>query len=444
MNKHRLKLFVSMLLACMLAVACGSEKPEDNGSGQTAPPSAEELRKAQETLMNGTKLTLYHPSMSTDDFVNIYGKSIVEKYPGIRIEVLNAKDGELDEMILTGTNIDIIGGLGGAYVTRMKEMDVTSDLSDLIKKHNYDLSQWDPTVTKFIQEFNGGEISSIPHTIQTQALFYNKDLFSKFGVPFPNDQLTWDDVQELNRKITREDGGVLYWGYDTSYAPNMFTFNQLSIPLIDPVTNRAAFETDAMKNYMSKMISVATSHGLEVFSGPGSVMDLFVKEQRLAMVTMNNTSFRLLANDSLDWDIAKFPAYPGLPGVGAQPEIPMYFVPGNSKNIEAAFLALATITSPEAQRDLASNGRVSILRDPAMRSAFGSQIPELQGKNKDALIPDQYAEVTTHNEYKGVAAIDLNDAYVAVITGVKDLNTAFRDAVEATNKKIAEMEEMTK
>lgn len=444
MNKHGFKLFVFIFLTFVVAVACSSNKQDDQRPNSAAPLSAAELLKAQEDIMNGTKLTLYHPSMTTEDFINIYGKSIVDKYPGIQIQVLNAKDGDLDDMILTGTNIDIIGGLGGAYATRMKEMGITSDLSNFMKKYNYDLSAWDPVVVKFIEEFNGGEITSIPHTIQTQALFYNKNLFSKFGVTFPKDGLTWDDVQELNRRLTREDGGVMYWGYDTSYAPNMFTFNQLSIPLIDTVTNRAAFETDAMKSYMSKMISVVTSHGLGVFSGPGSVMDLFLKEQRLAMISMNNTGFRSLNSDSLDWDITKFPVFPELPGVGGQPEIPMYFVPGNSKNLEAAFLALAAITSPEAQRELAAHGRVSILKDPAMISAFGNHFPELQGKNKDALIPDQYAEVTTHNEYKGIAAIELNEAYVAVITGTKDLNTAMRDAVESLNKKIDEMEELNK
>ncbi|MDF2726351.1 MAG: transporter substrate-binding protein [Paenibacillus sp.] len=440
MKQTGLRMIGCVLLSIAITAGCGTDKAPTEGGETAKAATPEDTAAKRDAIMNGTELTLYHPTMTTAEFVTIYGKSIVQKYPNVKIKVLNTKDGKLEELITTGTNIDIIGGYTESFLTTMQNMRVTSDLTGYIKKYDYDLNLWDPSVRQFIEGYNGGKITAIPHTIQTMAMYYNKDLFSKFGVPFPTDRMTWDDVQEINRKLTRQDGGVMYWGYDTRNAPTIFSLNQLSLPLNDPKTNQAAFDTEPLKNYMRKLLDVVTSHGLGVFTGPGNQQDLFAKDMRLAMLSTLNTNFRSFSNPSLNWDIVKFPTLKELPGVGPQPQVPLYFVPNTSKHQEAAFLALAEITSPEGQRDLAKNGRVSILRDPAVQKEFGSLLPELAGKNVQGLIPDKYASSSPYSEYKSAAATEMGNAYTAVATGAKDLNTAVREAMEAANRTIRDME----
>lgn len=443
MNKKSWFISAYLFLLVLLLVACKSGTPTSEVEVEQ-PISVEERMAMQAELMNKTKLTLFHPSMTTEEFITIYGKSIVEKYPAIEIEVLNSKDGKIDELILTGTNIDIIGGMGESFINVLKELDATTDLSPWIKKHQYDLSTWDPVVTEFMQRYNGGIMTSIPHTTQTLAMYYNVDLFSKFGVPAPTKRWTWDDVKELNRRLTREDGGILYWGYDTRNAPNFFTLNQFSLPLIDADHDRVMFQNDDISKYMGNLVDIVKSHGMDVFAGPGNQLDLFVKEQRLAMVSTMNTNFRTFDNPSLNWDIAPFPEWTELPGVGPQPQVPTYFIPGTSKNIEAAFLALVEITSYEGQLELAKNGRVSILRDPKMKQVFGEKISLLEGKNRADLVPDKYAALTPYNEYKGMAGTELGAAYTAVVNGLKDINTAIREAAESVSLKIEEAKAMNK
>lgn len=45
-----------------------------------------------------------------------------------------------------------------------------------------------------------------PVVNNTMSLYYNKDLFDKFGVSYPKDGMTWDEVLELNRQLDKNGG----------------------------------------------------------------------------------------------------------------------------------------------------------------------------------------------------------------------------------------------
>lgn len=56
----------------------------------------------------------------------------------------------------------------------------------------------------------------------TEAVFYNKDLFDKFGIDYPTDNMTWDEMYELSKNMTRSDGDIQYYGYLYMAINNIF------------------------------------------------------------------------------------------------------------------------------------------------------------------------------------------------------------------------------
>ncbi len=48
------------------------------------------------------------------------------------------------------------------------------------------------------------------------VIFYNKDLFDRAGVPYPKEGWTLDDMVDMARKLTRQESGVQYWGYQAN------------------------------------------------------------------------------------------------------------------------------------------------------------------------------------------------------------------------------------
>lgn len=62
---------------------------------------------------------------------------------------------------------------------------------------------------------DGVHYYGIPSGINCGALFYNKEIFDRFGIPHPNENWTWDDYFQAARELTRDtdsDGEIDLWG----------------------------------------------------------------------------------------------------------------------------------------------------------------------------------------------------------------------------------------
>ena len=89
------------------------------------------------------------------------------------------------------------------------------DANELLKGMKYDMSQLNPTL------LNGltwqGKLIAAPIGINTTAWFYNKDLFDKAGVPYPQDSDTFDDrlaaAQKVSNSLSTADEKI--WGVAT-------------------------------------------------------------------------------------------------------------------------------------------------------------------------------------------------------------------------------------
>lgn len=80
------------------------------------------------------------------------------------------------------------------------------------------LEQWDTDEAygDWCQE--GEECGSymVPYRMSRWAVYYNKDLFDRRGVPYPQEGWTWEDYERTAVQLTRQEGG------DTSYGSLSF------------------------------------------------------------------------------------------------------------------------------------------------------------------------------------------------------------------------------
>ena len=70
------------------------------------------------------------------------------------------------------------------------------------------------------------------------GLFYNKEVFDLFGVPYPTDNMTWDDIIDLAKKTTGTRDGNQYVGLEFGSDTVDAALLQLSTTLTDPDTGR--------------------------------------------------------------------------------------------------------------------------------------------------------------------------------------------------------------
>jgi multiple sugar transport system substrate-binding protein len=82
-------------------------------------------------------------------------------------------------------------------------------VAGLTDKDQYPLDLMD------VWRFDGTNLYALPDNIQMLALYYNKDMFDKAGLSYPDETWTWDNMLEAARKMTIVEGDTpTQWGMD--------------------------------------------------------------------------------------------------------------------------------------------------------------------------------------------------------------------------------------
>jgi len=95
--------------------------------------------------------------------------------------------------------------------------DVLLDLSPYIQADGYDLTTLDANAVKDFTMPDGSQLG-LPRDLNTIALFYNKDMFDKAGIPYPDDTWDWAKLSEVAKQLTLDtngDGKTDQWGLYT-------------------------------------------------------------------------------------------------------------------------------------------------------------------------------------------------------------------------------------
>lgn len=297
----------------------------------------------------------------------------------------------------------------------------------------------DPVIC-LTKQMGNGAIYGIPFSTLPAPLYYNADLFDKFGVPYPTDRMTWDNLYDTAKKLTRRDGDRPYYGLAMS-ANHYMLRNQLSLNLVDPKTLKPSINSSEVKSMMDNIIRFYQFPGYDLDSkqlSVGGQRDLFIKERTAAMWLPVSTMHTEAELQGMNWNIAKFPSLSQLPDTAPQVYPVYWFISVNSKVQDEAFDVISFLSSEPFHLQKSRDGSiVSLLKSDAVRQAFGQDAPMYKGKNVTAMFPDKTAAPSPQSKYLADATSLLNtNVFAQVAMGKKDLNTALREAEESLTKKI--------
>ncbi|MEF3301967.1 extracellular solute-binding protein [Paenibacillus sp. GYB003] len=434
MSKKRLVGWMSLMLAfvTVATTACGgSAGGGTNGDGKQSEGAKPDPQKAQEPI----ELHLYSLSgQNMDWFDNTYGKYLYPKFPHIKFKVHFPSESSITDYIGSKGPLDIAFGAYTAFHSQLLNLNLQSDISDLIKRDKFDLNRIEPTVVELQRQLANGGIYGLPAFVGTSGLYYNKDLFDKFAVPYPKDGITWDEVYDLAVKLTRKDGDTQYYGFandNNSYLQ----VNQYSLDLVDPKTFKASFETDGWKKIVQTLTKFMTIPGVDVAQ---ATVANFNTKGTVAMATNYTGCCGFTPGEAVkNWGVVRIPDFPDIRGVGPQVFPNYWYMSSISKNRDAAFEVMKFIISDEFQASLNARGLATALNNPKMYAEYGKDLPKYTGQNVTALFP-KHAKMSNITEYQIIASGQLNAALTNIATKGVDINTALREAAEATNKKIEE------
>lgn len=374
-----------------------------------------------------------------DYFNNAYTQFLQKKFPKWKFQYIQRTAGTTaSELITAGTAIDITIEAHTGIIDGVITPGIQYDISDLIKKHNIDLSRFEPVTIDAMKSMAGGQIWGLPISMLSLVTFYNKDIYDKFGVPYPKDGMTWNELADLTRPLNKLEDGTQYLGL-VGNTGHMTLMNNFSLPYVDPKEGKSTLNNEKWKIVMESVFKgEAQDPGFQNYvrenknKMPGK--DEFTKKRNLATYVY----FSELATDAnmkgINFDIVSSPTYKELPNVGAQP-IPTYAILAKtSRHKEEAMEVIKYLSSDEYQLERAKLGFITPLKNPEVRKAMGSGYD--QKLNWNAVFYNPFAAVPAKGSFENIGEKPLVSLVPDYILGNKDLNTVMREAEETANKAI--------
>src|SRR5690606_32032237 len=126
-----------------------------------------------------------------------------------------------------------------------------------------------------------GGIYGLPLTTGAMVFLYNKDVFDRFGVDYPTDDMSWDDVYDLAKRLTVVDDGVQYKGISLGFAHVVRT-NQLSASFFREDNGKANFTHPDFVKAFTNIARFYEIPGLELPNNKYTELSgQFLNEQRV-------------------------------------------------------------------------------------------------------------------------------------------------------------------
>ena len=148
--------------------------------------------------------------------------AFMKAHPGVTVKVLIVPatnyDQKIQTMIAGGTPPDIFGS-GDVQIPNIVAKNFALDLTPLVKRDHYSLSDFYPQVIDGLTYDN--KLVGLTDNWDTQVMYYNDTLFKRAGIAPPNASWTWDDFVTAAKRLTSGSGTSKVYGglFENWFAP---------------------------------------------------------------------------------------------------------------------------------------------------------------------------------------------------------------------------------
>lgn len=154
--------------------------------------------------------------MNQADFNARYGNFIRSQVPELVFEVIPndwAKEEDSFADFIKKYDLDIVFMDYNQYVEIASQ-----DL--LLEVDVKDINGAESIPEQFLASFrmDDGAYYALPTDYQTPVIFYNTSVFNRYNVPYPDDQMTWQEVYELAARFPIEQGLNPFYGGPAEYV----------------------------------------------------------------------------------------------------------------------------------------------------------------------------------------------------------------------------------
>lgn len=289
-----------------------------------------------------------------------------------------------------------------------------------------------------------GKTYGIPYRQDSWVLFYNKALFDKAGVAYPDGSWTWDDYATISKQVTAKLKAAGSDALGTHQHPWQSTVQGFALAQT-PNASLESGEFSYLKPYYERALDLQNS-GAQVKFGEATTKNLTYQaqfgKQHAAMMPMGTWYMATLlaqqANgnaDTFQWGMAPAPQFTS--DTAGRSKTPVTFGDPTAFGINPAIskkkIAVAKAFLAYAAGDKGAKSLVDIGITPANTAVAAATWFDLKGIPTDDLSKFAFSTHDTRPENpvsKHTANLQaiLGELHTSVLSGGKDIDTALSDA----------------
>ncbi|MBI3972685.1 MAG: sugar ABC transporter substrate-binding protein [Chloroflexi bacterium] len=276
----------------------------------------------------------------------------------------------------------------------------------------------------------------VPNDTGGFVLFFNKDLFDRAGLGYPNERWTWDDWFKASERLTSGEGDAKVYGYEaqTNWRRNSWWIKQAGKEAWDRIVGptKSALDDPLVIDTVQRQVDMV--HRYRYSPVPGA-QGVNIYTGRTAMKVEGDwTMWTYRQDQRIRWDVAPLPRH--------KQRATVLLVHGSSasartKQKDAAWEWLKFYTTEDAQRaHVIATGRVAITPElakkiflPFAKSEFGAEHPEVFLTRWDHGSHFGITDVLADVEKEAI-----NPAFTTIFKGEQAVAPTLREAARKANE----------
>ncbi|BBH22017.1 hypothetical protein Back11_33620 [Paenibacillus baekrokdamisoli] len=247
------------------------------------------------------------------------------------------------------------------------------ELDAMTEEKSFNKETLVPGLLDYMKDLGEGKIYGLSPNFYSQVIFYNKDMFSKYGITLPEDRMSWDKLFELAQRFPKDGAkDKRVYGLSLGYSSDIYQLGSLigsaqNLSMFNPKSKQVTIDTDAWKKVFQTAVNGLKSGALYTEDQNGSssssyedylMRDPFVSgklamkfEGAYLMSQIKEAQTRLKDKVIKNWDIVTVPVDPQNPDSSPNMSFGQIFaINSKSVNIDAAKDFIRYVTSEEFAR----------------------------------------------------------------------------------------------
>jgi len=336
--------------------------------------------------LSAQKLKMVTWDVSQTTYLQPIIDAYIAKNPKVSIELINVPANEYSQklsiMLSGGDTTDLISVKDIPMYASMVSKKQLEPLTPFVKRDKVDLAQYSGIPEQITVD---NVLYALPFRSDIWILYYNKDAFDKAKVPYPTNDMTWDQYAALAKRVANGEG------VDRVYGSHYHLWRSTrQLPSVqDGKHSIITTDYSFMKPYYELVLKMQKEKTVMDFAslkvGNMHYSGLWYNEQ-IAMMPMGSWFIGTLISKIKDgtadmkWGIAKYPHPAGVPAGTTAGTITSMAVNAKSANKDAAWDFVKFFCGPEGADILAKLGSL-----PAIRNAqVVASIKKIDGFPQDA------------------------------------------------------------